>query len=215
MNKNILKHLESLPFFSNRALLSLEKAQRKALYENLRRWVDNGDLIRLKNGLYVTKTYVDRHSSNASYFELIAGSLAAPSYLSLEFVLQKNNLITEATYPVTSVTLKTPRRYQNPLGSFVYHHIHPKHYCGFVSRRHGDNTYYEATPAKALFDFIYFRLASLDEKEFSSLESLRINWSSCDQKILREFCGHIKKSGIRKMNALLPLLKEVYHGNFG
>lgn len=213
MKKKLIKTLESLPFFTKNNLLTLERVKNKAMDENLQRWVGNGDLVRLKNGIFVTKTYLDRHLKETGYFELIAGTLLAPSYLSLEYVLQKHNLLTEATYPVTSVTLKTPRRFRNNLGSFVYHRLHPKLYFGFERRRYGENFYYEAISAKALFDFLYLKSASLDPQDVSTVESLRINWTSCDEKMFQEFRECIAKSGVGKMNVLLPLIEEVYHGN--
>lgn len=214
MNRKIIKNLELLPFFSLNAFRSFEVIRPKALYENLQRWVRSGEILRLKNGLYVTKTFVDRFQQDRSYTELIANKLAMPSYLSLEYVLQKKGLLTEATFTVTSMTLKTTRYYQNHLGSFVYHHLHSKLYWGFQQRRYGQNIIYEATPAKALFDFIYLRQSHLDPEDISTLESMRINWSEMDSNSFRALCEMLVKSHIKKMQKMIPLLKEMYHGNF-
>ncbi|MBI2337321.1 MAG: hypothetical protein HYU97_11235 [Deltaproteobacteria bacterium] len=210
MKRNIINQLESLPFFSKSSIATLQSIQTRALYQNLQRWVNTGYLVRLKNGLYVTKTFVDRFLHDASYLELVANKLVMPSYLSLEYVLQKNNLLTEATFTITSVTLKTTRHYRNNLGSFVYHHFNQKFYFGFKQRPYGHHIIYEAILAKALFDFLYLRLAGLDPQDVSSLEGLRINWSQLDRPSFDELCQMILRSGIKKMIRMIPSLKRIY-----
>lgn len=213
MNRKILNQLESLPFFSIGAVSTYEKIKPEALYQNLQRWVRSGLIRRLKNGLYVTKVYVDRSLHDQRFIELLANKLLMPSYLSLEYVLQKNNLLTEAALTFTSVSLKTTRHYKNDLGSFVYHHINKRLYFGFEQHLFGKNIIYEAKPAKALFDFLYLRLARLDPEDLSTLGEMRINWSEMAQTVFGELCETIIKSGIVKMQKMLPLLKEAYHGD--
>jgi len=210
MKREILNNLDLLPFFSVAAITAFEKIRHRALHQNLQRWVRSGHLIRLKNGLYVTKTHVDRCLHDKSYLELIANKLTIPSYLSLEYVLQKNGLLTEATFMITSMTLKTTRRYQNKLGVFDYRHVHSRLYFGFERRPYGRNVIYEAAVAKALFDFLYLRLASLDPTDVTTLEEMRINWSQLGTAPFQEFLKIVKKSGIKKMVAMIPLLKEIY-----
>ncbi len=213
MKRLVLHELDSLPFFSITSLKVLEEIHPKALYQNLQRWVRSGDIIRLKNGLYVTKTHVDRFLHDRFYLERVANKLAAPSYLSLEYVLQKQGLLTEATFPITSITLKTTRRFQNRLGAFEYRHLHPRLYFGFIQRRYGKNSIYEATASKALFDFLYLRLASLDPKDPSTLDALRINWSELDPSSFNTLRQAILKSSVKKLANMIPLLEEIYHGN--
>lgn len=213
MKRSILKSLESLPFFTLTALKTLENVKTKTIYENLQRWVKSGDLLRLKNGLYVTKTYVDRFLHHPSYVELIAGQLTQPSYLSLDYVLQKNGMLTDATYIITSITLKTTRDYRNQMGFFAYHHLHKRFYFGFQQKSYGKNIFYEATLAKALFDFFYLRLSFLDPHNISTLDEMRLNWSQLKLPTFREFQNIVDKSHIKKMQRLIPLFKEAYHGN--
>ena len=208
MDRKILNNLESLPFFSKHAISAFETIRSRALYQNLQRWVDTGHILRLKNGLYVTKTFVDRFLHDGSYVELVANKLAAPSYLSLEYVLQKKGFLTEATFTITSVTLKTTRHYRNPLGSFEYHHLDERLYFGFAGRRYGQNIIYEASPMKALFDFFYLRCSDLDPQDLSTLESMRINWSQLNRASLNELCGIILKSGVKKMQKIIPMLQH-------
>lgn len=212
MNEKTLKGLESLPFFTKSALMVIEKIHPKALYENIQRWVTKGILIRLKNGLYVTKTYVDRSLHDERYVELVANKLVFPSYISLEYVLQKHGLLTEATFAMTSVTTKTTRQYTNKLGIFTYSTLKRNLYFGFKRQSYGKNTIDEAELSKALFDYFYLRLSGLDPERLSAVEEARINWSNLEKKEFLNFCKTVKKSGTDKMAKMIPLLEEL-HGN--
>lgn len=212
MNEKILYSLESLPFFTKSALMVREEIDPKALYENIQRWVKKGSLIRLKNGLYVTKTCVDRSLRDERYLELVANKLVIPSYVSLEYVLQKHGLLTEATFAVTSVTTKTTRQYTNKLGAFTYSTLNQDLYFGFKRQSYGKNTIDTAEPFKALFDYFYLRLQHLDPERGETVEEARINWSNLEKKEFRNFCKIVEKKGTRKMVKMIPLLKEA-HGH--
>ncbi len=214
MKQSILQQLENMPFFERSALSALEKASNTAIDQNLKRWINKGILFRLKNGMYVTKTFVDRNMHNPSYIELIANSLLIPSYLSLEYVLQKNNLLTEATWTITSVTTKTTRQYNNKLGTFHYYTLNKKLFCGFNKYPYGANYIYEASQAKALFDFFYLRLKNLDPKDNSTIAEYRINWFNLNKTDFNEFIDYITMSKIKKMQALIEHFKGYWHGNF-
>lgn len=210
MKENILNNLELLPFFSKAALLAIESVSLNSLNQNIKRWNRNGFIIRLKGGLYVTKTFLDRNMNEPGYIELVANKLVMPSYLSLEYVLQRNNLLTEATFTISSVTLKSTRQFSNRLATFSYRTIKKDFYFGFEKRNFGRNSIFIARPAKALFDYLYFRLSSLDEGEPSTVEELRINWGELGEADFSEFCEMTSRSGIKKMSALLEIMKEEY-----
>lgn len=213
MKETSLHRLDTMPFFSKASLQTLGNVSDNALSQNLKRWVKNGLLIRLKNGLFVTKTYRDRTLSSQGYVELVAGALLAPSYVSLEYVLQKHGLLTEATYTITSVITKSGRRFHNPIGTFVYHTVSKDLYFGFEKKIFGKNTYYEARPAKALFDFLYLRLGSLQPADSSSIDELRINWGSLSREAFDELGEIIRKSGIKKMAAIYAVISREFYGH--
>ena len=211
MNEKTLNNVELLPFFTKTALLAFESVKTEALNQNVKRWVKNGLILKLKNGLYVTKTYVDRSMHDPAYLELVANKLVIPSYLSLEYVLQKHNLLTEATFVFTSVTPKTTRRCMNKLCTFYYHSVKPDLYFGFEAKHYGKNSIYEASPAKALFDYLYLRTTHLDSER--EIAELRINWTCIEEKQRKLFCDIVKKSGIKKMISFLPKLEGLIHGH--
>ncbi len=213
MNEKTLHSLETMPFFTKAALLTLERISDNALSQNLKRWVKNGRLLRLKNGLFVSKTFRDRTLNSPGYIELIANTLTSPSYVSLEYVLQRYSLLTEATYAVTSVTTKSSRRFGNAIGTFVYHTVSKNLYFGFEKKTFGKNIYFEASPAKALFDFLYLRLPNLDVKDFRAIEELRINWDLLSPEHFRELGDVVIRGGIQKMAAVFALVKKEFYGH--
>ena len=57
----------------------------------------------------------------------------------------------------------------NKLGSFYYHSVKRDLFFGFETKRYGKNVIYEASLAKALFDYLYLRMTDLDsEKEIET-----------------------------------------------
>lgn len=213
MNRKILNKLELLPFFTKSVFLSFEKIGSNALNQDIKRWTNEGVIIRLKNGLYVTKTFVDRSLKEAGYVELLAGVMLAPSYLSLEYVLQKHNLLTEGTFTITSVSTKSSRRFVSSLGTFTYKTVSPKFYFGFEQKRFGKNIYYEAKVSKALFDLIYLRSAGIDPRDPSTIDELRINWNELAPEEFNELCRMADDCGIRKIKAICGTIKEKFYGN--
>ncbi len=79
-----------------------------------------GVIVRVKKGLYVFgDDYRDRPFSR----ELLANLVFGPSYLSLDWALQYYGLIPEKVEAMTSVTTGRSRRFQTPVGLFVYRQI--------------------------------------------------------------------------------------------
>lgn len=198
----VKSELEQLPYFNNQtASLVLEKKGLN-LYRQIERLVKNGTLLRLKSGLYVTKTYYDRNSnSQIAYSQQIANTLRLPSYLSLDFVLAQNGLIPEAVNTYTSITLKTPRSYQNFLGTFTYTNIKVDLFCGYSSGT--------ASKAKALFDFLYLKKNLGQDYDRELSDSLRINWNNFSKADLNQFQKYCFMAKSTKMDKLAKIIKTL------
>lgn len=80
----------------------------------------NGDIIRLKRGLYVCSKKV---SGKTISLELVANRLLTPSYVSMSTALRYYGFIPEAVYVTQSMTTKEPREYETPIGRFLFTHI--------------------------------------------------------------------------------------------
>ena len=116
-------------------------------------WLEkNGDIIRLKRGLYVINP---EHSGKVLSSELIANHLYAPSYISMSTALRYYGLIPEAVYVHQSMTVKHSRSFQTPIGCYDYKYISRESFpIGVRSIHKGDYAFLMASPEKALCDLI-------------------------------------------------------------
>lgn len=108
-------------------------------------------IIRVKKGLYVFgPAYARRPYSR----ELLANLIYGPSYVSLDYALQHHGLIPEQVHAVTSVTCSRARRFQTPVGLFIYRTAPLSGYWRGIDRVEigGNGAALVATPEKALAD---------------------------------------------------------------
>ena len=205
-----LKKLENLSYFDKNTLQQFMELGDNSLYANIKRWIKQGRIIKLKNGLYVTRGYYLSREGRDGYVEFIANKLREPSYLSLEYVLQMYGILTEAVYALTSVTLKSKRSYKNKLGRFGYRNLKPVLFTGFDLCEKDGFQVNIATKAKALFDFLYFKFKPRAVITKQELVELRLNLGGFSNKDLAEFERYVKKSGARKYFCLTKLIKALH-----
>jgi hypothetical protein len=201
------RNLESLPYFTkSQAGLLIGKTGRN-LDAKLAQLSRLGYLVSLKKNLYVTDTYLSS-VNRGHYSELVAGTLRAPSYLSLEYILAKANLIPEGVFGLHSITLKSSRTYANILGNFVYRSIKPLLFTGYLQTQWGDKIILEATPAKALFDYLYLKKMTDVKSELT--HDLRLNWDQFRQSDYREFNKYVKIAHSPKMQQICRIINSLY-----
>lgn len=95
----------------------------------IHRWLDEGQLISLKRGLYA----VPSQTSTLS-LPLIANHLYGPSYVSMEFMLSYYGIIPERVAQITSVTTRRGKQFSNTLGRFSFQHLPPNYYALDIKR---------------------------------------------------------------------------------
>lgn len=117
-------------------------------------WTRQGKLVRLKKGLY---TLGRDHLRFPLASLTLAEPLYRPSYVSLEYALSRYGLIPEAVGAITSVTTLKTARFRNEYGDFIYKHIAPDYFFGFL-RETLPSPHYIASPEKALLDFIHLSI---------------------------------------------------------
>lgn len=205
-----LQELKGLSYLDKTTLSQFIITSEPALDKNINRWLKQGVLILLKKGFYVTNEYYLSLKEKGVYREFLANKLREPSYLSLEYVLQKHGVLTEVIYAYTSVTLKSKRIYDNKLGNFCYHNIKKDLFTGFTLKDHNGFEIREATLAKALFDYLYFRLLRLHDISSELLMSYRFNLDSLSHKDFRELDSYCQLSGWKKFDGLVKQLKKIY-----
>jgi hypothetical protein len=205
MRHTILSPFENLPYFTIagfRQIAGNEVADDAHARVALYRWVKAGHLIALKKGIYMHHRFYERHRQEAAFSPMVSAILLPQSYLSLEYVLQLHNILTEVTYPVTAITMKNTRTITNLLGVFSYRHVQAGLYQGFSVVEAFGVPYAIASKAKALFDYLYLRplLGALSHDNLA--EDLRLNLEDFTFEEQEEYAGYIQHIDDIKMRGV-------------
>lgn len=118
------------------------------------RAVSAAEVLRLKPGLFI----LDRsfRKSEVDPFA-VAALLHRPSHVSLQSALDWHDLIPEAVFQVTSVTIARSREFRTPLGVFSYRRVPARDpRAGVEAVPLADGSWaYIATPLRAIADMVY------------------------------------------------------------
>lgn len=115
------------------------------------RLLREGDIIRVKKGLYVLGPRLRRGPISR---ELLANLIYGPSYISRETALRHWDLIPEEIAIVTSMTTGRSKTFDTPVGRFDYSSSAPAYYSTAVTMDDIDGRwFFIATPEKALADY--------------------------------------------------------------
>ena len=115
------------------------------------RLLREGDIIRVKKGLYVFGPRLRRGPISR---ELLANLIYGPSYISRETALRHWDLIPEEISVVTSMTTGRSKTFDTPIGRFDYSSAAPAYYSTAVTMDDIDGRcFFIATPEKALADY--------------------------------------------------------------
>ena len=114
----------------------------------------DGQLIRLKRGLYVVSSDVTGKPIDA---RLCANHIYGPSYVSLHWALRWYGLIPERVHQMTSVTTKRSRDFVTPIGNFSFYQVAKDYYpIGIRIVQENGTSCMMASPEKALCDLILY-----------------------------------------------------------
>lgn len=211
----LLATVKQLPYFTKQNLgLALGKKG-----EDLNYWIKKLTkeklITPLKKGFYISSYYRDTMIRDPEQSELywiyLANVLRSPSYVSLEYVLSKYNIIPESVFSLTSVTLKSSRVYTSEETTFVYQNIKKQLYGGYRLLAFGNSglVVKMAYSHKALFDFLYLKkFVSSEETREYALKEGRINWGILSKRSKADFFKLAVKSGSPKMRQITAWLKQ-------
>ncbi len=195
----LLNQLKPLPYADRAIIRHLSKQyglKEGTVDAYIKHSLARKDLIQLKKSMYVTTDFYEKNISDISYKFYIANVLKTPSYVSSWAALQYYDLTTEVIANVISVTPKITRMYTNRVGNFSYHSIKKDLFSGF-SLVKGKFDFFIASPAKALFDLLYFRTHQFRgihlEMIAGMVDELRIDIDEMDKKERAAFYAMIKK----------------------
>ncbi|MBI5152813.1 hypothetical protein HZA39_04725 [Candidatus Peregrinibacteria bacterium] len=205
--KNLLEQLKSLPYFNKAAIrqFSRQYELKDATIDTyISRFLKRKEIFQLKKGLYVSADFFNKNKSNITYSFYLANILRVPSYVSSWTALQYYNLTTESIYTITSITLKVTRTYKTKAGTFSYQSMKKELFSDFslvegapAPSSRGGFDFFIASPAKALFDLLYFKTHQFRSVQFEDIktliEELRIDIEEMDEKDRDAFYTMIKK----------------------
>lgn len=197
--QNLLEQLKILPHFSKDSIYQLGRPlelKDTTVDTYISRFLKHKEIFQLKKGLYVSSDFLNKNSGGISYSFYLANIIRTPSYVSSWAALQFYNLTTEAIYAITSVTPKVTRNYKTKAGSFTYQSIKEDLFSDF-SLMHEKFDFFIASPAKALFDLLYFKTRQFRGVRFKDIktlvEELRIDIDEMDKKERSRFYTMTKK----------------------
>ena len=184
----------------------------KCKYNKVSALEKKGDIIRLKQGLYVPNP--DLSGKQLSLF-LIGNKLYGPSYISLQSALRFYGLIPEQVFTICSMTMRRSQLFHNSLVWFEYVHIDRDVFpIGLREETLEDGTSFViATPEKALCDLIsnisHLNLRYKKEILVWLEEDIRFDMDelyNLDTSVLREYAKVGKKSNM--INQLIKIIEQ-------
>ncbi|HBY73165.1 MAG TPA: hypothetical protein DEG44_00540 [Candidatus Kerfeldbacteria bacterium] len=199
---NLLEELKNLPCFGKEYIFQLSRNEKNynlkksTIDTYISRFLINNEIIPFKRGVYVTTDFYNKHKGSTAYLFYLANILRKPSYISLWTALQYHNLATEVIHTITSVTTKVTRDYRTKIGTFSYQSVKAEMFSDFYLIK-DDFDFFIATPAKALFDLLYFKTRQFKSVKFSDIDpllsELRIDMEEMDKAEREKFYSMVKK----------------------
>ncbi|OGZ37330.1 MAG: hypothetical protein A3D38_02110, partial [Candidatus Portnoybacteria bacterium RIFCSPHIGHO2_02_FULL_40_23] len=186
--KNLLEQLKNLPHFSKDTVHQLGsqlELKDTTVDTYISRFLKYKEIFKLKRGVYVSADFYSKNKGDVSYFFYLANIIRKPSYVSSWAALQYYNFTTESIRIITSVTPKATRTYDTKAGSFSYQSIQRELFTDFFSAK-GKFDFFIASPAKALFDLLYFKTNQFRGIRLEDIkplvEELRVDIDEMDKK---------------------------------
>lgn len=170
-------------------------AQRETILNQLNFWTKKGYLENIQRGIYKITDFELKDPF------ILANFIYAPSYISLETVLNYYGIIPDIPFAITLVTInKTKTLKTEKYGVFYYYHLKSALFFDFhpvlVEKSYSYNI---ASPEKALFDFFYLKTKKADSPK-GFIDEMRLS-------LPRNF-NHSK---IRKWSKLVSEKNKNFH----
>lgn len=206
----LLQPLDNLPYFTLQSVAQYIPSAPVHLRVLVSRWMKAGRIIQLKRGIYMSEKFFTFHRGDNAFSAMVSALLQPISYLSLEYVLQNHQILTEMTYGMSAITTKNTTTNINSAGNFTFRHIKPSLYTGYSLAEYFGVVYAVASVSKALFDYLYLRPLHypIASPSLNYAEELRLNiddWSAADRE---EFASYVEQSNSRKMRHILRNLQR-------
>lgn len=162
----LLKTLQKInkPFYAISDLEKITGLSRNSLYVTLKRWVADGIIDRVAQGIYLPM-------GSLVSSEKLAAQLYIPNYLSFESALARYGILNLIPYSITFATTRKTRRYTLQRQGVEFRQIAPELFFGFEMR----DGIYIASPEKAFLDEIYFVARGKATLDFDELDVKKLS----------------------------------------
>lgn len=190
---NFFKDNKKKKLFSLSDLTQLTEEKKSSLSVQLTRLVKTDVLNR------VAPMWYENPFATPS-IEETAMVIRYPSYLSLEYALSKQGILSQTVHTLTLVTTKLPYTYKTNQAVYEYHQMKRSLFWGY--KREG--TVLTAEPEKALLDLIYIRCARNGGMTQDGLASLvnDMDLSEFDRKRLHRYAERFSSGTRTVLNKL-------------
>lgn len=185
--------------------LAFPDESRHSLRVRLHAWEKSGHLLSVMRNVYLDPNSVWFKKDPQTYLKVLACTIKTPSYVSLESVLSLYQVFTEARYGLTLVTTKSRSLHTTPFETITYKQISERLLGGYEVVQYGPWQYFQATKAKALFDWLYYRQYSLSANliDFNPVEEWRLNLHSFTKQDWAEIHSWITRSRYKNRLTLI------------
>lgn len=187
----------------SRTLIESELAGFRDPEHQIRKMVENKELVRLKRGLYETDPKAPKY--------LVANELYGPSYISFEYALSWHNVIPEGVINMTSATTGKNRsmKIKNPIGTFFYRDVPAEAFpIGVETWTQDGREYRMASKEKAVCDKLYQipsirTLNDIDALMFDDLRFDEEEITSMDMDLVADLAGRYHSTTVSTMARFL------------
>jgi len=208
--KRNISYLEFRDFFISLGCFSIHQVKiwnADFNRNNLGRWEKQGKIIRLRQGYYAFPSLLKQ--GDAPFY--LANKMYAPSYISLESALSFHGMIPEGVIPMTSITTRKTKKFQNAFGYFTYQSVKPELLFGYSMEQSTLSNGWSillATPEKALLDLLYLR------PQYNSVEDmqqLRLDVDFMNQELNTDRLDeYVTRFGSKILEKRVSYLKGAY-----
>ena len=180
--------LGAMPFFDLATVSQLTGESHPGVVNQLHRWSRAGKLVPLRRGMY---TFAERYRRASVSPAALANALYSPSYLSGLWALGFFGLIPESVAAYTSVTTRTPRRFDNPFGAFRYAAVKRSFFFGYRTVSVAGAEVVMARAEKALLDLFHLGSGEWDRPRMVEMRFQQT--ALVDQRRLQDYARRMGK----------------------
>jgi predicted transcriptional regulator of viral defense system len=123
--------------------------------------------------------------------EEVSMVLRIPCYLSLEYALSRQGILSQRPYTITLVTTQPPYTFQTDTIQYEYHQIHKSLFWGYTQEK----TVCIAHAEKAVLDLLYIRGVCTKELTLNGFRSLLedMDFEALNKRRLQEYTRRFGK----------------------